>query len=217
VTLKLLFFNITSIMTNAPIFNPKAMAQWLVLQHANQTVFQTAPTEMSPVDVAQATAVQNELVRIKSQHCGPTVGWKIALATPVMQQMVGLHAPIAGRLHAKQVIHSPASVVAKGYGRLLIEFEIKGLPKIISNGSKGSWRSAYGEAKKWHKLVGNSYFLCIRDKITDRLPILKAKRSPRRSSGIPRMCNCGPCWQRMALPSPRPAETPRSSRLKMRT
>ena len=123
-TLKLLFFNITSIMTNAPIFNPNAMAQWLVLQHANQTVFQTAPAEMSPVDVAQATAVQNELVRIKSQHCGPTVGWKIALATPVMQQMVGLHAPIAGRLHAKQVIYSPASVVAKGYGRLLIEFEI---------------------------------------------------------------------------------------------
>lgn len=35
----------------------------------------------------------------------------------------------------------------------MITFEIAGLPKIITNGSKGSWRSSWGEARRWHRLV----------------------------------------------------------------
>lgn len=34
-----------------------------------------------------------------------------------------------------------------------LELRINGLPKIISNGSKGSWRSAWAEARKWHRLI----------------------------------------------------------------
>lgn len=105
-------------------FNAPSVAQSLVLQHANKTQFSALPKKMVLSNVRQACAVQDEFVRIKSQQCGDVIGWKIALATPVMQRMVGLDTPVAGRLHRKQVVHAPANVLAKGYGRLLIEFEI---------------------------------------------------------------------------------------------
>jgi len=105
-------------------FNAQSVANWLVHQHATQTPFNALPRNMSLSNTRQAVAVQNEFVRIKAQQCGDVIGWKIALATPAMQKMVGLDAPTAGRLHSKQVLHAPADVSIKGYGRLLIEFEI---------------------------------------------------------------------------------------------
>jgi hypothetical protein len=41
----------------------------------------------------------------------------------------------------------------------MIELEIAGLPKIITNGSKGSWRAAWGEARKWHREVHDALVL----------------------------------------------------------
>jgi len=105
-------------------FNAVNIAQWLVHQHAKKIPFGLLPTELALSNARQAVAVQNEFVRIKAQQCGDVVGWKIALATPAMQKMVGLDAPTAGRLHRKQVLHAPADVSVNGYGRLLIEFEI---------------------------------------------------------------------------------------------
>jgi 2-keto-4-pentenoate hydratase len=52
------------------------------------------------------------------------MGWKIALASPAMQQMTGLPAPIMGRLHQEQLVHSPAITHAADYGRLIVEFEV---------------------------------------------------------------------------------------------
>jgi len=105
-------------------FNAQSVAKWLVHQHATKTPFIALPRDMNLSNTRQAVAVQNEFVRIKAQQCGEVIGWKIALATPAMQKMVGLDAPTAGRLHSKQVLHAPADVSIKGYGRLLIEFEI---------------------------------------------------------------------------------------------
>jgi 2-keto-4-pentenoate hydratase len=105
-------------------FNALSVAQWLVQQHANKIPFAALPKNLALSNARQAVAVQSELVRIKAQQCGDVIGWKIALATPAMQKMVGLDAPAAGRLHRKQVLHAPADVSIQGYGRLLIEFEI---------------------------------------------------------------------------------------------
>jgi 2-keto-4-pentenoate hydratase len=105
-------------------FNVLSAANWLVQQHADKKNFSSLPKDMALSNARQARAVQDEFVKIKAQKCGDVIGWKIALATPVMQKMVGLDAPISGRLHRKQVIHAPAEVSTKGYGRLLIEFEI---------------------------------------------------------------------------------------------
>jgi len=105
-------------------FNPDRLAHWLEEKHRQRRTFDMPPASLQVKDLAQATQVQQALVRLKSNECGPTAGWKIALATPVMQQMVGLNAPIAGRLHQKQIVSAPAHTRQRDYGRLLIEFEI---------------------------------------------------------------------------------------------
>jgi len=104
--------------------SPQQLAAWLLEGHRHRQTFDLPPVALQVHDVAQATQVQQALVRLKSRECGPTAGWKIALATPVMQQMVGLNAPIAGRLHRRQIVSAPAHTHHRDYGRLLIEFEI---------------------------------------------------------------------------------------------
>jgi 2-keto-4-pentenoate hydratase len=105
-------------------FSPTRTADWLVEQHRHRLTFDLPPADLQVHDLAQATRVQQVLVQRKSRDCGPTAGWKIALATPVMQQMVGLNAPIAGRLHQRQIVAAPAHTRQADYGRLLVEFEI---------------------------------------------------------------------------------------------
>ena len=68
--------------------------------------------------------MQEAFAGLKAAHCGPVAGHKIALTTPQMRAMVRLHAPIAGRLHARQLVGGPARVRASAYGRLVVEFEI---------------------------------------------------------------------------------------------
>jgi len=104
--------------------NAEALAAWLVEQHQDKAAIAAMPDAIAAQSRAEAIEAQEAFVRLKSIDCGPPVGWKIALATPVMQSMVGLDAPIAGRLHAKQVIDSPAKTEHDSYGRLLVEFEI---------------------------------------------------------------------------------------------
>jgi 2-keto-4-pentenoate hydratase len=79
---------------------------------------------MRPASLDDAYRAQDRFVGRKAQDCGEPIGWKIALANPAMQRMVGLDAPIAGRLLSRQVVAGPASVRVGAYGRLLIEFEI---------------------------------------------------------------------------------------------
>ena len=130
-------------------FNAMNIANWLVHQHANQTPVSALPKDMALSNARQAVAVQNEFVRLKAQQCGDVVGWKIALATTAMQKMVGLDAPIAGRLHRKQVLHAPADVSAKGYGRLLVEFEIAIQigSNLLPSGTRHTGQSVAGAVK----------------------------------------------------------------------
>lgn len=82
------------------------------------------PGALAPRDLAQAYAVQDAFSALKAAQCGPLVGYKIALTSPQMRAMVGLHAPIAGSMHERQVVRGPARVAAADYGRLLVEFEV---------------------------------------------------------------------------------------------
>jgi 2-keto-4-pentenoate hydratase len=99
-------------------------ARWLVRQHLERVPSRPMPRALAPRDVAEAYAVQDAFVLMKGDYCGRIAGHKIALTTPRMRAMVGLDAPIAGRLHARQVVRGPGSVRAGQYGRLLVEFEI---------------------------------------------------------------------------------------------
>jgi len=99
-------------------------ARWLVDQHRERLPFCALPADCVPADVDEAYAIQDAFVAAKARDCGAPVGWKIALSNPAMQRFVGLDEPVAGRLHARQLVASPARTRAAAYGRLLIEFEI---------------------------------------------------------------------------------------------
>lgn len=51
-------------------------------------------------------------------------------------------------------------------------FELKYLPKIISNGSKGSWRAAWAEAKRCHLYVADAITI---HRLRPATPLEKAK------------------------------------------
>jgi 2-keto-4-pentenoate hydratase len=97
---------------------------WLVAQHLGRRPFAAFPANCAPPDVEAAYAIQDAFVADKAKQCGPACGWKIALANPAMQAFVGLHEPVAARMHRDQLVASPARVTASHYGRLLVEFEI---------------------------------------------------------------------------------------------
>ena len=114
----------TQVTPSARPFDPEPMAHWLVNAHAKRQPFARAPKAIRARTAQEACAVQQSFVNMKSLHCGPAVGWKIALSTPVMQRMVGLEAPVAARLHQKQMVSAPAQTVLSSYTRLIVEFEI---------------------------------------------------------------------------------------------
>jgi len=99
-------------------------ARWLRDQHLSRVPFSAFPPGAAPRDLAQAYAVQDAFVRMKSRECGAVVGWKIALSNPAMQRFVGLAEPVAGRMLSRQVVAGPARTRAADYVRLLVEFEI---------------------------------------------------------------------------------------------
>lgn len=102
----------------------KRAAWFLVDAHAEREPFGPFPQDALPRSVEEAYAVQDEFVQLKSRACGPVAGYKIALTTPAMRAMVGLSDSIAGVMHDKQLVRSPACVRAADYGRLIVEFEV---------------------------------------------------------------------------------------------
>lgn len=124
-------------------------AWFLVDAHAERERFGPFPADSSPRSVAEAYAVQEEFIKLKSRACGLVTGYKIALTTPAMRSMVGLSDSIAGAMHEKQVVRGPASVRAADYGRLIVEFEIavqlaRDLPIGLLPHTRDSVRNAIG-------------------------------------------------------------------------
>jgi 2-keto-4-pentenoate hydratase len=99
-------------------------ARWLERQHVARLPSRPMPATLAPRSLGEAYAVQDAFIALKAAQCGRVVGHKIALTTPQMRAMVRLHAPVAGRLHERQVVGGPARVRAADYGRLVVEFEI---------------------------------------------------------------------------------------------
>lgn len=104
--------------------SPFRTARWLLTQHRDRRTFRSLPPGIRPASLADAYLAQARFVDFKARDCGAPIGWKIALSNPAMQRLVGLDAPVAGRLLSSQVVAGPASTRVGAYGRLLIEFEI---------------------------------------------------------------------------------------------
>jgi len=75
-------------------------------------------------DLAEAYRIQEAFVSLMEADDGPTVGWKVALTSPVMQQMCGVDHPCEGAVLRDRVHQSPAICDTSKLGRLGVEAEI---------------------------------------------------------------------------------------------
>ena len=99
-------------------------AQFLLAERHARNTFSPIPAPDTPQTLDEAYAVQEEFQTLLVKEGGPIAGYKIALTTPVMQQMVGFNEPVAGAVLAKTIHHSPASVRLTDYVHLGVECEI---------------------------------------------------------------------------------------------
>ena len=102
----------------------QAAAQFLWNERQTRRTFVPIPEPHTPHQLEDAYAVQAELQKLLMDAYGAIGGYKIALTTPVMQNMVGFNHPIAGAIMAKTIHHSPAQVNLANFGRLGVECEI---------------------------------------------------------------------------------------------
>ena len=94
-------------------------------EHRAGERFTGLPADLRPRSLEEAHAIQDRLQALNEEHgLGPLAGWKVALTTPVMQQLAGIDHPCAGGIHEAYVYRSPARLAAGDYVRIGIEAEI---------------------------------------------------------------------------------------------
>jgi 2-keto-4-pentenoate hydratase len=99
-------------------------AQLLLEQHARGLRFCALPDSCEPRDDADAYAIQEALRRLRAPQLGATAGYKVALTSAVMQNMLRYFSPFAGPLHANLIHQSGVQLDHTQYGRLCIECEL---------------------------------------------------------------------------------------------
>lgn len=103
--------------------NAKAAADWLYTSIQARDVLADPPGGLGG-SLPDAYAIQEALVARMEQDDGPVVGWKVALTSPVMQQMCGVDHPCEGAVLRDRVHQSPAICDTSKLGRLGVEAEI---------------------------------------------------------------------------------------------
>ena len=103
----------------------KRAARFLFEEYEARRRYRPMPEPDRPRDVAEAYAVQEELLALlAAAGRGPIAGYKIGLTTPVMRALMGADEPIAGAIFADTVPRSPARVHAADFINLAVECEI---------------------------------------------------------------------------------------------
>lgn len=83
------------------------------------------PPELRPADVEEAYAAQEALIELyRKDGRGAVAGAKIAITTPVMQQLMDIDQPCGGAIFASMVHHAPAALRHADYGNIAVECEI---------------------------------------------------------------------------------------------
>jgi 2-keto-4-pentenoate hydratase len=101
----------------------RAARYYYDLHHDRSTLGPT-PREIAAASVADAYAMQEALQELLAAERGAIAGYKIALTTPVMQQLMGIDHSIAGAIFARTVHRSPAELNHGDYTRIAVECEI---------------------------------------------------------------------------------------------
>jgi 2-keto-4-pentenoate hydratase len=133
-------------------------AQFLLDGKRAHRTFSAIPEEYAPRSVQEAYAVQDAFHALNAQCQGEVVGYKVALTTKVMQQMVGYEEPIPGAIFASTVHTSPATTACADYTHLGIECEIavrvsRDLPAVSEPYTRAAVTDALDEVMAAFELV----------------------------------------------------------------
>ena len=99
-------------------------AAFLYDAHRNKNKFIPLPNPLSPSNITEAYKIQDFYHELTSSDNGDLIGYKIALTSETMQQMVGFGHPCSGALFSKGRFKSPSLVNSTNYVRLGAECEI---------------------------------------------------------------------------------------------
>jgi 2-keto-4-pentenoate hydratase len=99
-------------------------ARLLLEQHRGRIDFDALPEKLAPRDVGDAYAIQEAFRGLRESQLGPVAGYKVALTSTVMQEMLRFYSPFAGPIHAGLIHQSPAQLSFGDYGRPGIECEL---------------------------------------------------------------------------------------------
>jgi len=103
----------------------QAAATELLRQHARRETFSALATGLAPGSVHEAYLIQDACIsQLQQQRQTSLAGYKIAITTPAMRDMVGFQDSVSGRLFADQLHRSGHTVRGRDHVRLIVEFEI---------------------------------------------------------------------------------------------
>ena len=92
-------------------------------RRARQT-FANLSGDLKPASIAEAYRAQEVYYRLAEPAYGPVGGVKVAVATKVMQDLMGITHPCGGAIFARTIHPSPARIAKSDFINLRIESEI---------------------------------------------------------------------------------------------
>lgn len=133
-------------------------AHFLFDAHTTRRSYQPIPERFSPRSITEAYDIQDAYHELLAESRGPIVGYKVALTTQVMQQMVGFNEPCAGAVFASGIYQSPASIDGAAYVHLGAECEVavllsQDMPSEFAPYDRGSAADAVGALMPAFELV----------------------------------------------------------------
>ena len=102
-------------------------ARFLHEAHQAKAQYEPIPDDIAPRDISEAYDIQEAFHELLIPERGSIVGYKVALTTSVMQNMVGFGHPASGAVFTSGVHRSPAVTKWSDYVRLGAECEIAAL------------------------------------------------------------------------------------------
>jgi 2-keto-4-pentenoate hydratase len=104
--------------------DPARVARHLYQVYHARTGLEPLADALRPATLDEAYLVQEELQRLLAPERGEIAGWKTAITTPVMQDLMGLDHPCAGAVFAGKIHQSPARLPVEGFVNPAVECEI---------------------------------------------------------------------------------------------
>lgn len=139
-------------------FSPETAAQFVFDAHAARAPYRNLPPGVAPSTEDEAYAAQEALAKLLAPRLGEVAGLKIAVATKVMQELMGIDHPCGGMIFARRIFNSPAEIRLADHVNLVIEFELavrlgRDLPKTAEPWNGDSIKAAVAAVMPAFELI----------------------------------------------------------------